>query len=428
MRPEQSTRIVIVGTGFGGLGAYTELARRAGSALSVTLVSRDDYFAHIPLIHEVAAGTMQPHLVTWNVSEYVRCPKKDFVHGTVTAANLDTKTLTVDLATGGTRDVAYDYLVLALGSIPNTPAVLCVPGTEVFSFRTLPDAMRLRNRFLEMFEKAKHATPQDRDRLLSFIFVGGGATGIEVVGECVDMFAAEFPTLFPDLVPHVRVTLIERSDELLKERHPWFAQQARRIFEKNSFVHLLTGTTVIQRTSEGLITSKGDVFGETVVWTGGSKAAFIPMTKQKDIPMDERAGRIVVTPFLHIKNYESIYIVGDQACVMGPDDRPYGMRAQFAVREGKRAAQNIVAAIGGRRQKAFAYKERGFILPIGKWHALAEIFGIRFSGVLAWVLCHAVYIMSVIGVRLRIQTAWVWLKHFFQKRNICLLSPVSLDK
>ena len=415
-------RIIVVGSGFAGISAYTTLTKKGSKNASITLVSDSLFFAHIPLIHEVAAGTIQPELVYWPVTEYIKCPKDGFIHGRVVLVNADAKTLAVKRADGNDETLSYDFLILAAGSETTT---FDIRGADVhaFAFRTLHDAEHIRNRILDVCAEAEKTTDKKmRDELLSVIFIGAGASGIELVGEIGQMIAHELTCLHPTVAPNIHLTMIERGAVLLKERTSAFGKRVEETLQKIPNLHVLHECSVEEVSEEGVTTDKGFISGRTSIWTGGSRAVSVPIISTKVLPTDTHTGRIMVTSFLHTEMYPNVFVAGDQAYALQPDGTAYGMRAQFAVRQGRTAAENILRVLRGEEQIPFVWKEHGFILTIGKGHALAEIGGFLFSGRIAWIICHAVYIQAIVGFRLRLKSTWYWTKHFIKDRNVCKLS------
>lgn len=416
--------IIVVGSGFAGISAYTALSKKGRGEVKITLVSDSLFFSHIPLIHEVAAGTIQPELVYWPVTDYIKCPKEEFIHARVKSVNADIKTITLTEVDGDDVTLSYGALILAMGSVPFT---FGTPGAEEHSlpFRTLHDAEHIRNRVLHMCNSAREAQDEGlRHDMLSFILVGGGATGIELAGELAEMFTKEIACRYPDLTQYLRLTMVERADGLLKEREPWFGMKVVEMLKQDG-VQILFGRHITNVTPDGIEAQEGNIRGKTVIWTGGAQGTDILIESAQSIAHDEKSGRIITTPFLNLEAYPNIYVAGDQAFVLQKNGTPYGMRAQFAVRQGKRAALNILKALRGHAGKRFEWEERGFILTVGKGHALAEIGGFRFTGLFAWIICHAVYIQSIVGFWMRLKSAWYWTKHFIKARNICQLSVTS---
>lgn len=411
-------RIIVVGSGFAGISAYTALSKKGRGEVEITLVSDSLFFAHIPLIHEVAAGTIQPELVYWPITEYVHCPKKEFIHAHVKSVNADTKTLTIKEVDGDEVALTYDALILAMGSVPFT---FGTPGADEYSmpFRTLHDAEHIRNRVLHMCNSARETQDENlRQDMLSFILVGGGATGIELAGELAEVFTKEIACRYPDLTQYLRLTMVERADGLLKEREPWFGMKVTEML-KHDGVQILFGRHITNVTADGIEAQEGNIKGKTVIWTGGAKGTDIAIESTHPIGHDEKSGRIITTSFLNIEAYPDIYVAGDQAFVLQKNGTPYGMRAQFASRQGKQAGLNILSVLRGKSQEPFTWTERGIIITVGKGRAIADIFGMKFTGLTAWIICHIVYILAIVGWKLRIKSALYWTKHFVKDRNIC---------
>ncbi|MEK7605989.1 MAG: NAD(P)/FAD-dependent oxidoreductase [Patescibacteria group bacterium] len=417
-------RIIVIGSGFAGISAYRTLRKKANGKVKLTLVSDSLFFAHIPLIHEVAAGTIQPELVYWPITEYITLPEKHFLHGQVELIDADAKTIRVLHMDGTETELAYDSVILAMGSQPYT---FGTPGAETYAlpFRTLHDAEHIRNRILDMCAQAQATSDVElRKKLLTFVLVGGGATGIELAGELVEMFTKELACSYPELTQYFRVTMVERADALLKERESWFGAKAQ-VMLKEDNVEILFGRTITRVTEEGLETKEGPVKAKTVFWTAGVRATDVMLLSEVPILRDERTGRIAVTQYLHTDAHPDMYVAGDQALALQAGGKPYGMRAQFAVREGRRAALNALAFLNRKLQKPFSWREKGMILTVGKGRAIAEIHGIHFTGLAAWIICHAVYILAIVGWKTRLKSAWYWTKHFLKDRNVCRLAQLK---
>lgn len=429
-------RIVIAGAGFGGVYAYLQLHRKLHGTgrMHVTLVSDNDTFTFIPMIHEVATGLLAPASITQSLRTIPQCCLKDFVEGKVTAVDADRKTVTVHrtrlLGEGKTglvpqsevTELPYDYLVLGIGSETN---FFGVPGASEYSLelKDFADARRLKNTVIDSFERAQQiADPEAQREALRFVIVGGGPTGVEIAGELADLITKEMRDAFPDVAPLASIIIVDRNRVLLKGVDEWFGRMAERILDRKAGVYVMHNTTAERVTPEGVGTSSGFVRAGCVIWAAGVKAREIDIRASQTVVFEERTRRIKVNEYLELPGYPGVFVVGDMAWIADQESgQPYPMRAQFAVREGKTAGRNIIRRIHGAPLEVFAWEDRGFIVSLGKGGALAELFGIRFRGFVAWWVYRMAYLFSIVGLRARLRTGLEWTLNFFLPRDISKL-------
>lgn len=429
-------RIVIIGAGFGGIHTYLSLHRRFHKRFrtEITLVNDGDRFIFTPLIHEVATGTLLPSGVMESLRTLPQCCIHDFIDGKATAVDADKNIVRVErnmldhvqphgrAPRNDVLDVPYDYLVLALGSETN---FFNVPGVRelALELKDLNDAKRIKNRVIESFERAERMDePDQQQATLRFVIVGGGPTGVELAGELGDFITGELVRAFPRLAPLASIVIVERDPHLVGKVDPWFSTHAAKVLERKADIYTMTETSVVEVTSDGVRTDKGMVHAHTVIWTAGVKARDITITSRQSIELDEHSRRIKVNEYLYIPGYPRVFVVGDMAWVCDAEHRqPYPMRAQFAVREGKTAGRNIGHLIDGEPLEKFAWREKGLIISLGKGGAMAEIYGVRFTGFFAWVVYRAAYLGALVGWRARFRTALEWLLNSFLPRDISKL-------
>lgn len=409
-------RIIIVGGGFAGVSAYRVLDARRDGSFELLLVSDNECFVHIPLIHEVATGALPSGVVSWQLSRYISCPKSEFLHGRATFVDTDKKSVTIEVQGGEHHVLPFDFVVLATGSVPLMPNV---PGGDahLMHLRTLSDAEKLREHIFEQFHQAdKTQDTKKRDALLSFVCIGAGVTGIELVGELSNLFSNELSSKYSQLCPHVRIILINNRENITLGSHIWFGKKAQERLSILPKVEVLHDTEVLEITDDGVRTNKGYIPTRTCIWTGGVIGARTSIVGQPPVTYDNR-GRVVVTPELHLEGKNSIFIVGDTASIPASDGSTYAMQAQFAVFEGRHAGRNILRLLHNKKPRPFEAKARGFLIPIGKHYGLAEIFGFKFSGLLAWHFAHIIYVFSVVGFKLKLTVAWKWFYHLMSRRK-----------
>jgi NADH dehydrogenase len=401
------TQIVILGGGFAGVEVARYLDRTAAkrSDCEVTLVSRDNFTLFTPMLHEVAAGDLEPSDVCNPLRKLLR-------HVIVLSGDIegiDFAARRVKISYGFrvlTRELSFDHLVLALGSETN---YFGIPGVteHAVGIKTLGDAVMLRAGMIGMLEAASVEPDPDRRRwLLTFVVVGGGFAGVETVGAIND--------LARDILPHyslidpreVRVVLIHGGAVILPELGEALGLYAQEKL-RNRQVEVKLNTRVISYADGAVHCSDGEaVPAGILVWAAGVS----PSPILKDTPLELQNGRVVVDSTLEVPRFPGIWAVGDCAAISDPTSRqPYPPTAQHALREGRYAAKNICARLNGESTIPFAYRAPGQLAAIGRRTGVARIFGLKFSGTVGWVLWRSVYLMKLprLEKKLRVGLQWV---------------------
>jgi NADH:ubiquinone reductase (H+-translocating) len=431
-----SLRIVILGAGFAGIYAYLQLHKlfHKNPNKHIVLISEYDYFTFTPMIHEVATGTLLPFSITQSLRALPPCCLNRFVEGSVLNVNADTKEVLVrhinpeaPLSGTGVRTsleerITFDYCIVAMGSDTN---YFGVSGAKEYALtlKNLEDARRVKNRIIESFEQAQITKDEaEKRRLLRFVIVGGGATGIELAGEMSDLIYGELRKAFPLLYPLVEIRLYESATCFLSGIDEWMGTHTHELLAGRKRIQMYCGKRVTKLTRDGIYLGDEYVSTGTVVWTAGVKAKNSSIHAKKKIEKDQKSGRIKVNTFLQIPTYPFLFVVGDQAWVCNKEaGQPYPMRAQFAVREGETAAENIKHMENKTELKEFHWKDMGFIVSLGKGNALAYIFGMQLSGPLAWVIYRMAYLLKIVGIRAKLRTALEWTLNTFLPRDISKL-------
>jgi len=411
-------KIVILGAGFGGLYACLELVKRLGrEQTEITLINEREYFLFIPLVHEVATGNLRPSSITQSLRSLPGKHGFSFLQGRALSLDYDQRQVNIKLTPNDayTREIQleYDYLISSLGSMTNF----------------MNDAVLIKNTIIEKFEiAASTSDPGEQERLLHFVIVGGGPTGVELAGEISDLVCHELKRTYPKLYQFVNISLIQAADRLVNQADMWFSRETSRILRHKMNVQVMLNERVTRVDQNGVWLDKQSLACGTVIWVAGVKARQIPAQARRDIVMDRRTNRIKVNEYLQIPNYPNVFVVGDQAWLCDKEKgQPYPMRAQFAVREGVIAARNIVKMIAGDRHagpvqlQEFFWRDQGFILSLGKGGALAQAFGVKFSGPLAWWFYRTAYLFKLVGLRTKFRTAWDWTRGLISRRDISRL-------
>jgi NADH:ubiquinone reductase (H+-translocating) len=396
-------RVVIVGSGFGGLNAARRLAP---AAVDITVVNRDNYHGFWPLLYQVAtAGLGSDDIARPIRAVFADRPNVTARLGTVTGVDLDRRAIEID----GESDLPYDYLILASGS---STTDFSIPGVaeHAFALKTLPDAVRLRNHVLTMFEQADaEQRPDAQHGGLTIVLVGGGPTGVEMAGALSELIDQTLTKDFHHLdLTKARVVLIEMTGHLL----PGFSARSR-----ESALQTLLGKGVEVRFNTKLqkVTDTGVSFEDgtsiatnTVVWTAGVKANpladLIPGAKG-------RGGTVRVEADLSLPGHPEVFVIGDLAAVASGAGEQLPQLAQVAIQGGRHAAANIERRLEGRPTRKFRYHDHGIMATIGRRSAVAELpGGITLRGTVGWLAWLAVHLLFLIGFRNRLVVLinWAW--------------------
>ena len=393
-------RVVIVGGGFGGLWCVGQFKK---AAVDVTLVDTRAYHTFYPLLYQVGAAELGPTAITRPIRSILRGSGVRFRRGRV--VHLDPRARVVRLADGA--HIPYDKLVLAIGSVSNSFGVEGV--TEyAYPLRTMPEALRLHRHILDCFEAASHETdPALRQSLLTFVVVGGGATGVEYAGALAELVRGALHQDYPGIpLREPRVVLMEAGDQLLPGMAAHLGEYAdERLRDRG--VNVRFGAKVAKVTADRVrLVSGNEVEAHSVIWTAGIRGD--PIVEAWGLPMAS-GGRVAVEPTLQVAGHPDIYVVGDLAYFEGPEG-PLPQVAQTAMQQGEHAGRNVLRALQRRAQEPFEFKDLGMMAVIGRSAAVAEIAGRSFTGWIAWVLWLAIHLVKLIGFRNRalVLVNWAW--------------------
>ncbi len=401
-------QILILGGGFAGVytARYLEKLLRPEEA-NVTLVNRENYWVYQPMLPEVISGAIG---LTSVVSPIRRsCPRTKLVMRDVEHIDLQNQIVTISPGFLPRQlQLKYDHLVIALGNVTNFYGM---PGLieNALPFRTLADAMVLRNHLIHVLEEADvEEDPEQRRKLLTFVVGGGGFSGVEVMAELNDfVHAVKKNYLRLRHEPH-RCVIVQAGDRILPEMSETLAVFAQKILRKRG-VEILLHDRLFSATSERAILKSGtEIPCKTLISTVPSA---LPPVLQKMECAKER-GRLVVSTALELKDWEGrVWALGDCASIKTVAGTPVPPTAQHAIREAATAAINIAAAVRGGKRADFAFEGLGTLGSLGHGAAVAQVFGIRLSGLIAWILWRCIYLMKMPGWNRKIRISTDWLLH-----------------
>jgi NADH dehydrogenase len=419
--------IVIIGGGFGGLDAARAFA---GAPLRVTLLDRHNYHLFQPLLYQVATASLSPGDIASPIRWVLR--RQENVQVLLAEARaIDVAAHRVVIDPGPTEagrhnEITFDHLIVATGA---THAYFGHPewAPRAPGLKTLDDALEIRRRVLLAFEAAERETdPSARKRLMTFVIVGGGPTGVELAGALAEIARQSLKEDFRSIRPEsAQIILVEGGSHLLPAFPPSLRDAARASLARLG-VDVKTGSIVVGVDEQGVVyrsvgadlrVGPGNdqrIEAQTVLWAAGVAAS--PLVKSLGVPLD-RAGRVLAEPTLIVPGHPEIFVVGD-VCALEQDGKLLPGVAQVAKQQGAHAARNILRSIRGEPLTPFRYRDYGSMATIGRGSAVADFGRIKASGFLAWLMWLFTHIFWLIGFRNRIVvfTEWAWAYVTMQRR------------
>jgi NADH dehydrogenase len=412
MSPARQARggVLVVGGGFAGAYVARELGDRGA-----TIVSKDNFMLYTPLLPEAASGTLEPrHCV---VPLRVMCTHAELILGSVTTLDLEARTAAVETEEGP-QSVEWRELVLALGAVPRT---LPVPGLSEhgLSFKSLPDAINLRNHVLQELEAADAALDDaERSRHLTFVFVGAGYAGVEALGELSDL-VEDALRYYPRLqTTRRRWVIVDAAPRILPEIPPPLGDYAAAELQKRE-VEIHVGTTLESVSADEAVLGNGTrIPTNTLVWTAG--VAPNPLLREWPLPLDEK-GHVEVDEFLRVRGEEHVWALGD--CALVPNtrsDRPDPPTSQHALRQARRLAKNLVGP-----PEAYGYRMLGQVATLGRHKGIADVLGVRLRGFLGWWVTRSYHLYQLPLAQRKVRVVVDWTVALFFRRDIAELGQLG---
>jgi len=423
----EKTRIVILGGGFAGMHTAECLEQqfRTNPNVKLTLISDTNALLFTPMLAEVAGSSLEPtHISTPLRSSLHRA---EFIRGQVSRVDLEGRRIFLASdpmapESSPVREVSYDHLVFALGAVSNYLGMVNLQKYS-FNFKSLLDAIRIRNHVIEMFERAdRDPDPTRRRALLTFVVAGGGFAGVELAGALNDYahgILADYPKLRRE---DLSIVLVHSRDRILPELSESLARYAQERMEARGVIFRLN--TRLVDAGPGVVTlSDGEIQAETLVWTAGT--APNPLVQALPLDKDKRRA-LIVDRTLAVPSRPGLWALGDCAAVIDArTEKPCPPTAQFALREAQVLARNIRAHVEGRSLRKFHFDSLGALCVVGHQTACAELSvpfarnkSVRFSGLLAWAMWRGIYLSKLPGLERKIRVAMDWVVELFFPRDI----------
>jgi NADH dehydrogenase len=420
-------RIVILGGGFAGMrtAEFLEKKLRTDFSTSLTLINETNALLFTPMLAEVAGSSLEPSHISTPLRTALH--RTDFIRAVVAGADLEKRLVILNGDEGAgepssRREIPYDHLIFALGSVSNYLGMTNIEKFA-FNFKSLLDAIRIRNHVIEMFERAElEPDPARQSSLLTFVIAGGGFAGVELAGALNDFahgILADYPKLRPN---QLNIVLVHARDRILPELSESLARYAQEKMRLRG-VSFRLNTRIVDAHPGVVLLSDGEIQAETLVWTAGT--APNPLLKSLPLEKDKR-GAVLVDDTLAVRGFPGLWAIGDCAAVTdAATGHPCPPTAQFALREAEVLAGNIHAQLEGRSGRGFHFDSLGALCVVGHQTACAELSvpfvrskSLRFSGLFAWLLWRGIYVAKLPGLERKIRVLMDWAIELFFPRDI----------
>lgn len=409
MKTEKLPRVVIVGAGFGGLKAAQKLA---GAPVQITLIDRHNYHLFQPLLYQIAIAGLVPSQIAYPLRTIFRRQKNlTFQMGEVSAIDFDAHYV----RTNGSV-IAYDTLVLSVGGEANFFGLKSVEENS-FQLKSIESATGTRNHLLRMFEQAsREVDPEKRRALLTFAVVGGGPTGVETAGALAELITHVLAKDYPEMdLKESCVLLIEATDSVMATYPNGLRKSTMKLLQGKN-VEIMLNARLTDYNGRTITLADGrQIETSTLIWTAGVRSA--ELTDRLGV-QQAAARRVRVEPTLQLPQHPDVFVIGDAAYVEDQQGQPLPMLATVAQQQAEAAARNIRKLLKGERPESFHYKDPGLLATIGRNAAVARIWGLSFSGFIAWLIWVVLHIYRLIGFRNRLVVFinWAWDYFFYESQ------------
>ncbi len=452
-KPIDQKKILILGGGFAGVQVLRKIqdAFENDVSVDISLVSRDNFFLFTPMLPEISSGMIESRHIATPVRSF--CKRARFYEASVESIDIQTKQVVINHLVGNhihhlhyhqadlhSHTLNYDYLILALGSETNFFGMSDVEENS-FTLKSLGDAIILRNHVISMLEQAdlEHDNQELRKGLMTFVIVGGGFSGVEIVGELNDFVRDSIKEFYHNIDENgdVRVILVNARDRILPEISQELGDFALQKLRKSG-IEIMLKARVSGSTSNSVEFQDGTTIPcHTLIWTGG----VIPSSLITDLQCEhDKDKKIIVNNYLQVHSYPGVYALGDCASIIDPHNgKPYPPTAQHAIREGKVVAKNLIFVIKSGKQISealkdqsnmtrFDYKTKGVMAEIGKRTGVGDLLGIKVHGFIAWWIWRSYYLSNLPTFQKKLRVMVDWSIDLFFKRDITRIRTYTEEK
>ncbi len=412
--------VVIIGGGFAGLSAARALRN---APVRVLVLERTNHHLFQPLLYQVATSQLSPA----EIAKPVRSILRDQSNATVSMSQVeDISIATREVVTTGRR-ITYDHLIVAAGArhsyFGHAEWEAHAPG-----LKSLEDALEVRRRVLTAFEQAEKYEDEPRRRsAMTFVVIGAGPTGVEMAGAIAELAHNTLKADFRAIDPKVaRVILVEAGPRVLPTYSDKLSASARGQLEEKLHVEVMLDTRVTGVGDRYVELDGQRLAAHTVIWAAGNVAS--PLAKQLGTPLD-RAGRVQVDQDLTLPGHREVQAIGDMIALVDKKGRPVPGVAPAAMQMGRHAAKNVIRQLAGKTPLPFWYVDKGSLATIGRHAGIADIMGLQFGGVLAWLTWALIHLFFLVGFRNRtlVFLQWAW-AYVFHTRGARLISSIPVRR
>ena len=418
-------RILILGGGYAGVGVLKQLQKtfQSDPEVSISLVSQDNFFLHTPLLPEMATGMLASRHIATPIRSF--CKRARYYQAKVKQIDLNNNRVTITREFDNQkRELDYDFLIIGLGGKTNFFGNKNVEK-HAFTIKTLGDAISIRNHIISILESAdQEEDPDILSKLLTFVVVGGGFSGVETVGEITDFVRESAEKFYRNIdIEKVKIYLVSAGEKILPEIGE-LGEYASESLTKNG-IDIIKNTKLIDAGEDyAVLDNEMKISCATLIWAGG--VTVDPVISKLETEHSPR-GNVVVDKFLKLKNHPNVFALGD--CASITDERtgkPYPPTAQHAVREAKIVSENIISSIRVKdSEKPFVYSSKGSMAKIGKRNGVALLMGNKIHGFAAWFLWRQYYLSTLPNTEKKFRVAIDWFADLFFPRDITILSGVK---
>lgn len=413
-------RVVIIGCGFGGLNLAKKLKKKP---FQVVMIDKHNYHTFQPLLYQVATAGLEPDSIAYPIRNIFK-GQKDFYYRMAEAQEIDDKANTLITNIG---KIEYDHLIIATGSGTNYFGMKDMEEGAM-PMKTVPEALNLRSLMLQNFEAASLTNDlKQREKLMNFVIVGGGPTGVELAGALAELKTHVLPNDYPDLdFRRMSIHLVESGKDVLGPMSDSASKNALYYLEKLG-VNVWLDTKVESYDGSYAQTNKKALPASTLIWAAGVKGNLVNGL----VDESQNRGRYIVDEHNLIKGCTNIYALGDVA-VMQTEEIPNGhpMLAQVAIQQSKNLAKNFVNQAKGKSLKPFKYKDLGTMATVGRNKAVADLNNVKFKGFIGWFLWMMVHLLGLVGFRNKAVVLTNWFINYFSydKKIRLIIRPVERKK
>jgi NADH dehydrogenase len=419
-------KILILGGGYAGVGVLNKIQKAFENNVNVNieLVSESNFFLHTPMLPEMATGTIEPRHIATPIRRF--CKRAQFHQGKVIDIILDSKQVTIQRMTDKSqKNLSYDYLVLAMGGKTNFFGNTDIEKNSL-TIKSLDDAIKIRNHIISMLEDADQEEDVEiQKKIMTFVVVGGGFSGVETVGEINDFVRESSKRFYRNIhQDNIKIILVSAGEKILPEIGN-LGEYAKQALEKAG-VTIFTNTKLENISNEiALLSSnnKKEIHTKTVIWAGGN---IVEDVIQKINTEHHQSGRVAVNKQLKLEDHHDVFALGDCAFSVDPrTGKPYPPTAQHAIRQAKTVAENLENKINGvGTQSDFVYDTKGSMAKIGKKDGVALLLGHEFRGIIAWLIWKQYYLSTLPTNEKKIRVGIDWFIDLFFPRDITRLSSI----